>query len=195
MTNKYFKLTKKTTIDYIEGRISAAEFKETFQKLDKIDIYQDLEKNGYIGISNYISAVAEIDDQSTLESQWIVEIINLFYAYFTDNYGYIYSKYFYKFLKIGLNKENKSPVKISFKKAIESYLDKKISGECLAYIANEFLNSLSFFEKEIREDKELLDILKTATKLKINRILEDLTPKEKKLKLEINEKLRKYLIV
>ena len=138
MTNKYFEIAKKTTIDYIEGRISALEFKEAFEKLDNIEIYKDLEKDGYIGISNYVSAVAELEDQTTLESQWIIEIINLFYCYFVDNYDYIYAKDFYKFLKFGLNKKNKNPVKLSFSKAIESYLDNKISNYCLVYIANEF---------------------------------------------------------
>lgn len=192
MTNKYFKIVKKTTIDYIENRINVSEFKETFKKLDEIRIYKDLDKSGYKGISNFISAIQELDDQSTLESQWIVEIINLFYSYFTNNYGYVYSKYFYKFLKIGLNKNNKNPVELSFNKAIESYLNKKISGECLAYIANEFLNNLNFFKKEIYSNQKLSNILNITSKLNFNKVLEDLSPKEKRLKLKINEKLIKY---
>lgn len=193
MTNKYFEITKKTTVDYIEGRISALDFKETFEKLDNIEIYKDLEKKGYIGISNYISAVAELEDQTTLESKWIIEIINLFYCYFVDNYDYIYAKDFYKFLKFSLNKENKNPVKISFKKAIESYLDNKISGECLVYIASEFLNNLKFFKKEISNDKKLLNILSISLKLKFNRILEDLNSEELEIKRKIDIDLSNYL--
>lgn len=193
ITNKYFEITKKTTIDYIEDKISALKFKETFKKLDEIKIYKDLDKSGYKGVSNYISAIAELDDQNTLESQWIVSVINDFYAYFINNYDHIYAKDFYKFLKFGLNKENKNPVELSFNKAIESYLDKKISGECLAYIANEFLINLKFFKKEISSNQRLSNILDITSKLNFNKILEDLTPKEKKLKLEINKKLRKYL--
>lgn len=192
MTNKYFEIVKKTTVDFKERRISASEFKETFEKLDEIEVYGNLDKNGYKGIANYISYVVELDDQDTLDSQTIVNIIDLFYCFFIDNYDYIYSKDFYNFLKIGLNKENKNPVELSFNKAIESYLDKKISGECLAYIASEFLNNLKFFEKEIKGNKELFNILNTALKLNFNKILEDLTPKEKKLKIEINKKLRKF---
>lgn len=194
MTNKYFEISKKTTIDYKEGRIDAEDFKKTFEKLDKTEIYENLKINGYIGMSNFISAVSELDDQSTLESQWIIEIINLFYCYFIDNYDYVYSEDFYKFLKFGLKKENKNPVKTSFNKAAESCFKKEINTECLGYIANEFLNNLSFFEKEIKEDKKLLDILKVTTKLKTNRILEDLTPIEEKKKLEIIKRLENYLI-
>lgn len=193
MTNKYFEIVKTTTIDYIENRINAEEFKETFQKLDEIDVYEDLERNDYKGISNYISAVAEIDDQSTLESQWIVNIINDFYAYFTDNYSYIYSKDFYRFLKSSLNKENKNPVKIGFNKAIEGYFKKEISSDCLAYIANEYLNNLKFFQEEIKEDKELFNVLTTASKLKPNKLLEDLTPEEHKVKQNVDNVLKKYL--
>ena len=193
MINKYFEIAKKTTVDYIEGRTSATEFKETFQKLDEIEIYKDLERIGYTGVSNYISAVAEIDDQCTLESQWIVKIIDDFYAYFTKNYSYIYSKDFYKFLKFGLSKEDKNPVKITFDKAIESYLKKEIGSGCLAYFADEFLNSLFFFKKEIKENKKLFNILKTASKLKFDRTLEDLTPKEIKAKQTIDNCLKNYL--
>lgn len=193
MTNKYFEIAKKTTIDFKEGRISVLEFKETFEKLDKVEIYKDLDKNECKGISNYISAVAELEDQNTLESQWIVETINLFYCYFIDNYDYIYAKDFYRFLKFGLEKENKNPVKISFKNAIESYLDNKISGECLVYIANEFLNNLKFFQEEINKDKKLLNILNISLKLKFNRILEDLNPGELKIKQKIDIDLSNYL--
>jgi len=193
MINKYFEITKKTTIDYIENRISVLVFKETFEKLDKIEIYKDLERDGYKGVSNYISAIAEIDDQSTLESQWIVEVINLFYCYFIDNYESDCAKDFYKFLKIGLSKENKNPVKTSFELAIQDYLDKKISDYCLAYIASEFLNNLKFFETEIKEDRELFNILTIALKLKPKKILEDLTQEEEKTKKEINNILRSYI--
>ena len=192
MTNKYFEIVKTTTIDYVENRIGAEEFKETFQKLDEIEIYKDLEKNGYTGISNFISAVSELDDQSTLESQWIVEIINLFYCFFIDNYDYIYTKDFYKFLKLGLNKKNNNPVKISFKQATQDYFDKKIGDYCLAYIASEFLNNLKFFEKEIKEDKELFNVLVTASKLKPNKLLENLTPEEIKVKQNIDNGLELY---
>jgi hypothetical protein len=192
-TNKYFELTKKTTIDYKERRIDTEDFKKTFEKLDETEIYKDLKKNGYLGVSNYISAIAEIDDQTTLESQWIIEIINLFYCYFIDNYDSYCAKDFYKFLKIGLNKENKNPVKISFKLAIQDYVDKKINDYCLAYIASEFLNNLKFFEKEIKENKKLFDILITASKLKPNKLLEDLTSKEIETKKAIDKKLEEYL--
>lgn len=191
--NNYFKIVKKTTIDYKERRIDTEDFKKTFEKLDETKIYKDLEKNGFLGVSNYISAIAEIDDQNTLESQWIVEIINLFYCYFIDNYDSYCAKDFYKFLKIGLNKENKNPVKISFKEAVQNYLDKKISDYCLAYIASEFLNNLKFFEKEIKENKELFDILITASKLKPNKLLEDFTSKEIETKKAIDKKLEEYL--
>lgn len=193
ITNKYFEIAKKTTIDYIENRISCLVFKETFDKLDEIEIYKDLEISGFKGVSNYISAIAEIDDQSTLESQTIVNIIDLFYCYFTDNYELDCAKDFYKFLKIGLNKKNKTPVKLSFKLAIQDYLDKKIGDYCLAYIASEFLNNLNFFEKEIKEDKELFNVLGIATKLKPTKLLEDLTQEEKKAKKEINDILRSYI--
>lgn len=193
MTNKYFKIAKKTTIDYIENRIIASEFKKTFQKLDEIEIYKDLEKNGYKGVSNYISAISEIDDQNTLESQWIVEIMELFYAYFTDDYGYIYSKDLYKFLKFGLSKEDSYSIKTSFIQAIQSYLNKKISDYCLAYIANEFLNNLKFFEKEIDKDKELFKALTSASKLKPNKLLEDLIPEEIQVRQTINNSLKEYL--
>jgi len=194
MTNKYFEIAKKTTIDYIEGRISASEFNETFQKLDEIEIYKDLEKNSYIGISNYISAVAELDDQTTLESQTIVNIIYLFYAYFTNNFGYIYGADFYSYLKFGLEKENNNPVKLSFKKASNDYLNKKISSDCLGFIAKEFLNNLKYFQKEIKKDKKLFDILEITSKLSFNKFLEDLTPEEEKIKQEINKKLGQYLV-
>jgi len=193
MLNKYFEIVKKTTIDYIEGRINASEFKTKFNELDKNTIYKDLESSGYVGVSNFISAVSELDDQTTLESQWIIEIISLFYCYFIDNYEHDCAKYFYKFLKIGLNKENKNPVKISFKKAIQNYLDKKIGDYCLAYIASEFLNNLNFFEKEIKEDKELSNVLTIALKLKPNKLLEDLTSKEIETKKAIDKKLKEYL--
>ncbi len=192
-TNKYFELTKKTTIDFKERRIDAEDFKKVFNELDKTEIYKDLEKSGFKGVSNYISAVAELDDQTTLESQWIVEIINLFYCFFIDDYDYIYAKDFYKFLKIGLSKENKNPIKISFKLAIKDYFDRKIGDYCLAYIASEFLNNLKFFEKEIKEDKELFNILTTASKLKPKRLLEYLTPEEQKTKQDIDNILKDYL--
>jgi len=191
-TNKYFEIAKKTTIDYIENRISALVFKETFEKLDKTEIYQDLDKNGYKGIGNYISAVAEIDDQTTLESQTIVNIIDLFYCYFIDNYEYICARDFYKFLKIGLSKENKNPIKISFKQAIRDYFNNRISDYCLAYIASEFLNNLNFFEKQ---DKELFNILNTALKLKPKRLLEDLSSEETKAKQSVDNILKEYLAV
>jgi len=193
MTNKYFKIAKKTTIDFKERRIDAEDFKKVFNELDETEIYKDLEKSNFKGVSNYISAIAELDDQTTLESQWIIEIINLFYCFFIDNYDYIYAKDFYKFLKIGLSKENKTPVKISFKLAIQDYLDKKIGDYCLAYIASEFLNNLKFFEKEIKEDKELFNILNTATKLKPKKLLEDLMPEEQKTKQDIDNTLKDYL--
>ena len=193
MTNKYFEIIKKTTIDFKEGRIDVEDFKKTFEKLDEIEIHENLRQNGYTGIANYIGAVAELEDQTTLESQWIVEIINLFYCYFTDNYESDCAKGFYKFFKIGLSKENKYPVKISFKQAIQEYLNKKISDYCLAYIASEFLNNLNFFEKEIKEDKELFNVLGIATKLKPTKLLEDLTQEEKKAKKEINDILRSYI--
>lgn len=192
-TNKYFEIAKKTTIDFVENRVSISSFKKTLKKLDRVEIYKDLEKINFKGVANYISAIAELDDQSTLESQWIVEIIKLFYCYFTNNYDSIYAKDLYKFLKLGLKKENKNPIKISFNKAIESYFKKEISNECLTYIANEFLNNLFFFKKEIEEDKELLKILKTTSKLKFNKILEDLTLKEVKTKQTIDNFLKNYL--
>lgn len=192
-TNKYYKITKKTTIDFKERKIDTQDFKKTFEKLDKIEIYQDLENDGYKGVSNYISAIAEIDDQTTLESQWIVEIIDLFYCYFIDNYDYLCTKNFYKYLKIGLTKENKTPVKLSFKSAIQDYLDKKISDYCLAYIASEFLKNLNFFKKELQTDQELFNTLYIALKLKPKKLLEDLTPKEEKIKTSINNQLKKYL--
>lgn len=192
MTNKYFDIAKKTTINYIEDRISASEFKETFQKLDEIEIYQDLEKNEYKGVSNFISAVSELDDQDTLESQTIVNIIDYFYAHITNNYDYVYSKSIYKFLKIGLSKKTKNPVKISFSKAIESYFKKEISSDCLAYIANEFLNNLKFFQEEINKDKELSNLLNMALKLKFNKFLEDLTPEEIETKQTMNNVLKNY---
>lgn len=193
MTNKYFEITKKATVDYIENRISVLEFKETFEKLDEIEIYKDLERDGYKGVSNYISAIAEIDDQSTLESQWIVEVINLFYCYFTDNYELDCAKYFYNFLKVGLSKENKNPVEVSFKLAIQDYLDKKISDYCLAYIASEFLNNLKFFETEIKLDGELFNTLNVALKLKPTKLLENLTQEEERNKEEINDILKSYI--
>lgn len=192
-TNKYFEITKKTTIDFKERRIDAENFKKVFDKLDENEIYKDLDKNGYKGIGNYISAIAELDDQTTLESQWIVEIIDLFYCYFTDNYELECAKDFYKFLKIGLNKENKNPVKISFNQAIQDYLNKKISDYCLAYIASEFLNNLKFFEKEIECDKELSNILNAALKLKPKRLLENLTLQEAQIKSAVDMALIKYL--
>jgi len=192
ITNKYFETAKKTTIDFKERRINTEDFKKTFDKLDENEIYRDLDKNGYKSIGNYISAVAELEDQSTLESQWIVEIIDLFYCYFIDNYELVCAKDFYKFLKIGLSKENKTPVKISFKLSIQAYLDKKISDYCLAYIAFEFLN-LKFFEKEIKENKELLNILTIASKLKPNKLLEDLNTEEIENKKTIDNKLEEYL--
>lgn len=193
MTNKYFKITKKTTIDFKEKRISIEDFKKTFNNLDKIEIYKDLENNEYKGIANYISAVAELDDQTTLESQWIIETINLFYCYFIDDYQSDCAKDFYKFLKIGLSKENKTPVKISFKLAIQDYLDKKIDDYCLAYIAKEFLNNLKFFKKEIKKDTELFNILNTSLKLKPKKLLEDLSPEQQKNKQNINNILKDYL--
>ena len=192
MTNKYFEIAKKATVDYIENRISALEFQEIFEKLNETEIYKNLEKDGKKGVSNYISTVVELDDLSTLESQWIVEVIDLFYAYFTDNYDYVYSEDFYKFLKISLNKENNTPVRTSFKQAVQSYLDEKISGGCLAYIAGEFLNNLKFFRKEINEDKQLLDILSVSLKLKFNKILEDLTSEEIQIKKDVDDILKKY---
>lgn len=194
INNKYFEIAKKTTIDFKERQISVEDFKRVFDKLDEIEIYKGLERDGYKGVSNYISAIAEIDDQSTLESQWIIEVINLFYCYFTDNYELDCAKYFYKFLKIGLNKENKAPVKISFKLAIKDYLNKKISDYCLAYIASEFLNNLKFFETEIKCDEELFSTLNVALKLKPTKFLEDLTFEEEKSKEEINNVLRSYVL-
>ena len=91
-TNKYFEIARKTTIDFKERRINAEDFKKTFDNLDENEVYKNLEKDGYKGVSNYISAIAELDDQTTLESQWIVEIINLFYCFFIDNYDYILLK-------------------------------------------------------------------------------------------------------
>jgi len=192
-TNKYYEIAKKTTIDYIENRISCLVFKETFEKLDEIKIYRDLERNKHKGVSNYISAVTELDDQNILESQTIVNIINLFYCYFTDNYELVYAKDFYKFLKISLNKENETPVKTSFKLAIHDYLDKKISDYCLAFIASEFLNNLKFFETEIKTDKKLFKLLILASKFKPKKLLEDLTPKEQRIKQNINNNLKDYL--
>ena len=192
-TNKYFEIARKTTIDFKERRINAEDFKKTFDNLDENEVYKNLEKDGYKGVSNYISAIAELDDQTTLESQWIVEIINLFYCFFIDNYDYIYAKNFYKFLKIGLSKKNKNPVKISFKLAIQDYLDKKIGDHCLAYISSEFLNNLKFFEKEIKEDKELFDILTTTLYFKPKKLIDDLTPEEKKSKIEIENNINGYL--
>jgi hypothetical protein len=192
-TNKYFEIAKKTTIEYKEKRIDAEDFKKKFEKLDKFEVYKNLEKDDYVGISNYISEVAELDDQSTLESQTIVNIIDLFYCFFIDNYDYIYSKDFYKFLKIGLSKENKNPVRFSFKEALKNYFYKKISDYCLAYIASEFINNLKFFEKEIKEDKELFRMLTTALKLKPTKLLEDLTPEEQRNKNNIDNILREYI--
>ncbi len=192
-TNKYFELAKKTTIDFKERKIDAEDFKKVFNELDETEIYKDLEKSGFRGVSNYISAVAELDDQTTLESQWIIEIINLFYCFFIDNYDYIYAKDFYRFLKIGLNKENKTPIRLSFKQAIQDYFDKKISDYCLAYIASEFSNNLKFFEKEIKEDKELFNILTISLKLKPKKLLEDLTPEEIQNRETIDNSLNEYL--
>ena len=191
--NKYFEIVKKTTVDFKERRLGIEDFKKTFDKLDETEIYKNLEKDGYKGVSNYISAVAELEDQTTLESQWIVEIIDLFYCYFTDNYESECAKDFYRFLKLGLSKENKTPVKISFKLAIQDYLDKKIGDYCLAYIASEFLTNLNFLKKEIKEDKELFNILTTALKLKPKKILEGLTPKEEKIKQSMDNSLKSYL--
>lgn len=193
MTNKYFEIAKKTTIDFKERRIDVEDFKKAFGKLDEIEIYKDLDKNGYKGIGNYISAVAELEDQSTLESQTIVNIIDLFYCFFVDNYDYICAKYFYKFLKIGLNKENKNPVKISFKLAIQDYLDKKIGSYCLAYIADEFLKNLKFFEKEIKRDEELFNMLNLSLKLKPTKLLENLTREEEKKIEGIDNVLKSYI--
>lgn len=192
-TNKYFKIAKKTTIDYIENKISALEFTETFKKLNEINVYKNLENNGYKNVSNFISAIQELDDQNTLDSQTIVNVIDLFYCYFINNYDYVYAKNSYKFLKIGLNKENKNPIRISFNKAIESYFKKEISHECLGYIANEFLKNLKFFKKEINKDKELFNTLTTTSKLKFNKILEDLTPQETQTKQTIDNSLKSIL--
>lgn len=192
-SNKYFEIVKKTTIDFKERRIDAEDFKKTFDKLDEIEIYGNLDKNGYKGIANYISYVIELDDQNTLESQTIVNIIDLFYCYFIDNYDYVCSKDFYKFLKIGLSKENKTPIQTSFKQAVQDYLDKKISDYCLAYIASEFLNNLNFFGKEIKEDKELFNVLTISLKLKPNKLLEDLNVEEIGNKKDIDKKLEEYL--
>jgi len=193
MTNKYFEIAKKTTIDFKEGRIDAEDFKEIFDKLDKTEVYKDLERSGFKGVSNYISAIAELDDQTTLESQWIIEIIDLFYCFFIDNYELDCAKDFYKFLKIGLSKENKSPIKISFKLAIKDYLDKKIGDYCLAYIASEFLNNLKFFEKEIKRDEELFNMLNLSLKLKPTKLLENLTREEEKNIEGIDNVLKSYI--
>lgn len=193
ITNKYFEIAKKATVDFKERKIDIKDFKKVFDKLNETEIYKNLEKDGCKGVSNYISAVAELEDQTTLESQWIVEIIDLFYCYFTDNYESKCAKDFYKFLKLGLNKENETPVKISFKLAIRDYLDKKIGDYCLAYIAKEFLNNLKFFKKEIKEDTELFNILNTSLKLKPKKILEDLSSEQQKNKQNINNFLKDYL--
>ena len=193
MSNKYFEIAKKTTVDFKEKRIDIEDFKKIFDKLDETEIYKDLENDGYKGISNYISAVAELDDQTTLESQWIVEIIDLFYCYFIDGYEFECAKDFYRFLKIGLNRENKTPVKISFKLAIQDYLDKKIGDYCLVYIASEFLNNLKFFEKEIKHDEELFNMLNLSLKLKPTKLLEKLTYDEEKKIEEIDNVLKSYI--
>lgn len=190
--NKHFETVKKTTVDYVENRISSLVFKQTFRDLDNAEVYDDLEKDGYGYIGNYISAVLEIDDQDTLESQWIVGIINLFYCFFIDDYESECAKYFYKFLRIGLSQENKNPVKLSFKSAIQDYLDKKISDYCLAYIASEFLNKLNFFKKEIDKDEELFNILNITLELKPKKLLKDLTQTEIKKKEDIDRRLMEY---
>lgn len=194
MQNKYLDTIKKSVIDYTEKKISSSHFIEVFSGLNEKEIYKSLEKDGYLGLSNFVSAIQELDDQSTLDSQWIVKIIDNFYAYFTNNLSYIYGDTFYMYLKFGLKKENNNPIELSFKEASKDYLNKKISGDCLGFIAKEFLNNLKYFQKEISSNPKLSGILNTTSKLNFNKILEDLTPKEKKLKLEINEKLKKYLV-
>ena len=194
MPNKYFKIIKKTVTDYIEKRIIISDFNKVFCKLDDEKVYKSLEKNGYLGLSNFVSAVQELNDQNILESQWIISSINDFYAYFTNNFGYIYGADFYSYLKFGLEKENNNPVKLSFKKASNDYLNKKISSDCLGFIAKEFLNNLKYFQKEIKKDKKLFDILEITSKLSFNKFLEDLTPEEEKIKQEINKKLGQYLV-
>lgn len=190
MQNKYLKTIKKTVIDFIEKRISSSDFLKTFNELDNNEVYESLENDGYQGLSNFVSAIQELDYINNPDTQWIVKTIDDFYAYFTNNYDYIYSKDFYKFLKFGLNKERNNPVELSFNIAVKEYLDKKITNDCLAFIANEFLNNLKYFQEEIKSNQKLRNNLNTAIRLKFNRILEDLTPEEKKLKQEIDKELK-----
>ena len=49
-----------------------------------------------------------------------------------------------------MEKENKNPVEISFKKAAEDYLNKKISDDCLGFISIEFFDNLKYFQKQNR---------------------------------------------
>lgn len=194
MQNKYVDLIKKNVVDYIEKKISLTSLIESFRDLDNIETYKNLEQDGHQGLSNFVSAIQELNYQNNQDAPWIIKTIDDFYAFFTNDFSYVYGGSFYKYLKFGLEKQNKNPVEISFNKAIQSYIDNKISNDCLAFIANEFLNDLKYFEKEINSNQKLHNILITASKLSFNRILEDLTPEEEKLKLEINEILKKYLI-
>lgn len=190
MQNKYFVIIKKTVIEYIERRINLNDLIEVFNKLDESEIYKNLEQDGYKGLSNFVSAIQELSYPNNPDATWIIGSIDFFYAYFTNNFSHIYGATFYKYLKFGLETQNDNPTKISFDRALVDYFDKKITHDCLGFIAKEFLNDLKYFQKEINSNPKLFVKLTTASKLSFNRILEDLTLAEKKLKQEINEKLK-----
>lgn len=191
MQNKYADTVKKIIVDYVEKKISLTNLIESFEDLNNNEVYTNLEQNDYKGLSNFVSAIQELSYPNNQDAQWIIETIDDFYAYFTDNYAYIYGRNFYKYLKFGLEKETNNPVELSFNMAVKDYLYKKISNDCLAFIAGEFLNNLKYFQKEISLNQKLKNNLNTALKLGFNRILEDLTPEEKEIKQEIDKELKK----
>ena len=191
--NKYFEIINKTVVDYVEKKINLEELIEKFDKLEDVGVYKNLEKDGYIGLCNFVSAIQELSYPNNPDASWIISSIDDFYAYFTNNFSHIYGATFYKYLKFGLQTENNNPVEISFNRALSDYFDKKITHDCLGFIAKEFLNDLKYFQKEINSNPKLLAKLTTASKLSFNKILESLTPEEKKLKQEINEELSKGL--
>ena len=190
MQNKYFEIIKTTVIDYVEKRINLGDLIEVFNKLDESEIYTNLEEDGFLGLSNFVSAIQELDYPNNSDAPWIIGYIDDFYAYFTNNFGHIYGATFYKYLKFGLEGENTNPVDISFDRALKDYFDNKITHDCLGFIAKEFLNDLIYFQKEINSNPKLFAKLTVASKLSFNRILESLIPAEEKLKQEINEKLK-----
>ena len=193
MQNKYVDIIKKNVVDYIENKIHLTDLIESFRSLNNEGAYESLEQNGYKGLSNFVSAIQELNYQNNQDAEWIIKTIDDFYALFINDFSYIYGRSFYKYLRFGLEKEISNPVEVSFDSAVKDYLNNKISNDCLGFIASEFLNNLKYFQEEINLNQELKDNLNTTLKLKFNRILEDLTPEESKLKQEIDKKLNLFL--